>query len=290
MSVIDILEELGVEYRAFGEHHHVSSQDWISIDCFQCSPGWKHFRLGINSRFIYGNCWKCGRVNLVEALSAISGRPYREVIHLLGGLQRPIGHFEEGVRRGQYLPPKGLGELLERHKKYLKSRGFDIESLEKLWGIRGIGLNSRLAWRVFIPITLNNELVSWTTRSTDLESTYRYIGASVNEELISKKALLYGEEKVKQSIIICEGPADVWKIGPGAVATMGTAITPAQVLKMSKYPVRAVCLDSDAKQQADRLCNSLAVFPGVTHLVELDAKDPGSASDKEIKLLRKAFL
>jgi hypothetical protein len=38
------------------------------------------------------------------------------------------------------------------------------------------------------------------------------------------------------------------------------------------------------------LCDALAVFPGNTTNVQLSAKDPGSAGDKEIYELKRRFL
>jgi len=62
----------------------------------------------------------------------------------------------------------------------------------------------------------------------------------------------------------------------GAVAVMGLAVTRSQILKISKYPVRVIVLDSDfnAQKVAKKLCDSLKSFSGKTYNVQLDAKDP----------------
>jgi hypothetical protein len=70
------------------------------------------------------------------------------------------------------------------------------------------------------------------------------------------------------------------------------AYTRAQVAQLARYPVRAICLDStpEAQAVARRLANDLSVLRGETHVVELDAPDPGEAKPHEIKQLRAAFL
>ena len=86
-----------------------------------------------------------------------------------------------------------------------------------------------------------------------------------------------------------EGPFDVWKIGPGAVALMGVFYTQNQLLQIAKYPMRYICLDSEPAAQivANKLCNDLMAFPGQTKNIILDSgKDPGNASEKELDELK----
>jgi hypothetical protein len=55
-----------------------------------------------------------------------------------------------------------------------------------------------------------------------------------------------------------------------------------------KYPVRVVCFDNDpeAKRRARRLVEQITPFPGETYYVELDSKDPDSATERELTKLR----
>lgn len=178
------------------------------------------------------------------------------------------------------------------HKRYLKERGFDPEEIAGKWSVQGIALASRLCWRLFIPIHHQGNVVSWTTRSICPEANQRYIAAKAGEEAMPARSLLYGEDHARHGIIVVEGPLDAWRIGFGAVAALGVSYGREQVARMSKYPVRAICFDSDPKAQrrAAKLCETLRVFPGRTVRVELDAEDPGSASVKEIRKLRREFL
>jgi DNA primase len=163
-----------------------------------------------------------------------------------------------------------------------------------VWGVRGLGVAGRLSWRLFLPIHLNTEQVSWTTRSVgEVEPGKRYLTAGVKESRMNPKALLYGEDLARHAIVVVEGPLDAMRIGPGAVATLGLKVSRAQVLRMSKYPVRVVLFDSEpqAQRTARKLCRDLEVFPGATYRVEVESgKDPGECSQGEIDEIRKRFL
>lgn len=86
---------------------------------------------------------------------------------------------------------------------------------------------------------------------------------------------------------------DAVAIGPNAVATLGKSLTRDQIVKISKYPRRIICFDSEdeAQEQAKELAGYLSLYSGVTDTVCLDAPDPATAPRKEINsLLRYAEL
>lgn len=294
MNVVEVLQELGINFKRAGEHHHVSGQGWLGTDCPNCSPGSGKYKLGIREDTGHTSCWTCGHVDLLEALRELSGRPTSGIIELLSGLDRYRIKKQEKVG-GKLKLPDGLvwGELrmMPLHRGYLERRGFDVRKLIEFWKLGSIGLAARLAWRIFVPIHLGGKVVSWTTRSV-ADKGVRYVSAPADCEEVPAKHLLYGEDHVRHGVIVCEGPADVWKIGPGAVATMGIGWTREQLLRISRFPVRAICFDSEplAQERAKKLCLALEPFCGTTMRVELDAKDAGSAGGGEIRKLRKAFL
>lgn len=277
-QIDEILKEHGVDFRHAGESHHVSS-GWIGLDC--CFCGSKGYHLGINLTGGFATCWRCGphRLHDVFRELKIPSEASRDVLKRRETRERPQGRLEI---------PKGVGPLRKAHRDYLRSRGFDPAEIERLWGIRGIGLAAALSWRLFIPIHLRGEVVSWTTRSL-VDSGVRYVTAKPEQEAVSSRSVLYGEDHARHAIIVHEGPTDVWRTGPGAVCTFGLVYSTGQLLRASKYPTRIICLDSDdeAQKRARGLCEALAVYPGKTVNVVLDAKDAGSASNREIGKLRR---
>lgn len=292
MNIEEFLQEHNIEFRRHGEHHHVSS-GWINTDCPQCSPNSKHFRLGWNLRGGYFSCWSCGKLPTLSTLQALTNLPIKTIRETIGGLEK--SDFYENQRPpGKLELPASIGGLLPAHISYLFKRGFNIHELETLWKIRGIDwTNPKLAWRIFIPIKLDGETISWTTRSVDNKNPRRYITANAEQEKFPAKQILYGVDYCQHSIIICEGPLDVWKIGLGAVATMGTAYTKAQMLMASRFTNRFICFDNDkpGQEAAQKLCKDLMMFPGTTKNVILSSgKDPGEADKDEIQQLQELLI
>jgi len=292
MNLPDLLQSLGIPYKQAGEHEHVRG-DFVGIDCPWCSPDSGRFRLGISPKG-YATCWNCGYVRLGESLVQASNEPWHKIGELLRHLEKPQRPLSPGVSRNKrVITPPGLTPLRNPHRAYLKSRGFDSGRLERLWLLRGCGPVGRLAWRIFIPIQLDGEIVSWTSRSIGQSGHGpKYLSARVDEEAVPLKSLLYGVDYARHTIIVCEGPTDVWKIGPGAVAVFGLQYTRSQVIQIAEYPVRVICFDREreAQKKANILARSLEEWPGRTEVIELETgNDPGSASPDEIREIRTKY-
>ena len=296
MTFIELMDKLQIPYRIAGQHHH-ATPGWVNIECPYCSPDTGKFKLGYNINGKYLSCWSCGSKRLSTTLGKLNRTNISPQSDYLWKVCKELSNDKIVTtlkRSGRYKPPI-TDRLYEESSAgvYLQSRGFNVENISKFWGIREIRSHSNLYWRLFIPILLNGREVSWTSRAISDENPYRYISARPEEELINHKDLLYGQCHVRNTCIVCEGVTDVWKIGPGAVATFGTSFTRSQVLKLSKIPVRVIVYDNEplAQRQADKLCNLLSVFPGTTHKVVLESgNDPGNSDPNEIKELRNKFL
>lgn len=92
------------------------------------------------------------------------------------------------------------------------------------------------------------------------------------------------------SIVIVEGIADAWKLGPGAVSTFGIGFTTPQVLRIKRYQYRFILYDNDPKREgqvaAKKLANILMGFDGTTEIVNLkNVKDPGELDKMDAKQL-----
>jgi hypothetical protein len=100
--------------------------------------------------------------------------------------------------------------------------------------------------------------------------------------------LLFGNQYIRDTAIVVEGPLDAIRVGRGAVATFGLAVTQFQLAEIARIWKRVIVFDSSPQAQARAkvLAEQLAVFPGETVRIELDADDPGSASEQEIRKLR----
>lgn len=291
MDLQELLNDLEISYRTVGEHHH-ATHGWLQIDCIYCSPSSGKFRLGLNPQSGAANCWTCGTHSLREVLYELTGTNSR---HFLKDIHFDFSHLPPPSQKiGKLKLPEGLGPLLPIHLNYLQFRKFNSEVLTKLWGVRGFEIHHKYSWRLFIPLIYCGEIVSFLTRSL-VDREPRYLNADPEDEKYPLKNLLFGEDYVRNSIIICEGCFDVFRIGPGAVATMGIGYTKEQLAKMVNYPIRVICFDSEpeAQKRAKELAQELDLLSGggETINIELESgKDPAEASEEEIQEIRRTFL
>jgi DNA primase len=182
-----------------------------------------------------------------------------------------------------------------RHYDYLESRGFEPERLEREWGLLGTGAIGSYKWRIIIPIYFQGALVSYTSRDVTGRAELKYKACPQAEEVVKHKKTIYGLDRASAgTVIVVEGPPDVWRLGPGAVALYGTAFTPTQVGLLKEFERRFIFFDSgevEAANQAQKLADLLSVFPGVTEVLDLgEEMDPADLTYKEALAIRKEFL
>lgn len=290
MTFVELLDENGIPHLE-GEGHHHARPGWVQIDCPFCGRGTHKYHMGYHIAGGYLNCWRCGPKGLVEVLKSllhVSASEAKRLAAAVSSSRGPAEFTREERETGTLVLPKGVCPMSRAHRAYLRERGLSPKKIEQLWHVQGIGVASRLAWRLFIPIHLEGQVVSWTTRAISDTASLRYVSASAKEERVSHKRLLYGADYCSHCCVCVEGPFDVWRIGPGAVATLGTGFSTAQVAALARFSFRCVCFDSEpqAQERAAELVDLLRVLPGETFNVVLDAKDPGSASTREIGRLR----
>ena len=286
MKFTEILNKYNIPYIEEGSSH--CRPGWVQLDCPQCGQDTQRWHLGYSLSDKYLNCWKCGSKSLIQTIKILTGLSYDRCLKLLKGIKSETQRIE--IVKGKLSLPKYTNTLPHPHRHYLRGRGFDPDEIVRLWQVKGIEIASEYSWRLLIPVVYQGKIISWSTRTISKNpDIIRYIHAPKEREQIPLKTILYGNDYVRHAVIINEGFTDVWNVGPGAVATMGLGYTISQVFHMIRYPVRAVCFDRgvEAQKRAKKLCDDLSAFPGETFNVELKANDPGCASKKEIKQLRK---
>jgi hypothetical protein len=286
MNVIEALEELSVPFDSHGESSLVTD-GWVGVVCPWCGTGTDKKGLGIHLSSLACSCWKCGKHSAVDALAELTGRRWSEIKTLLGGARMAEPGREH---KGTLRVPQGIGPLLRAHRDYLTGRGFDPDELVGTWGIGGIGLAPTHAWSIFVPIEHENRTVSWTTRTLSGQGK-RWMTAPEECESVPAKSILYGERysQGRSSTVVVEGCTSAWAVGPGVTATLGLGFTTAQVKRIAAFPVRWILFDQEreAQRRARQLCKELSSFPGKTGVIESDAADPGEASERELRQIRK---
>jgi hypothetical protein len=283
-SIKDVLDELGVDYREHGDHPH-ATEGWVNVNCPLCSPT-GHFRLGFSLTSNGASCWSCGKQSAGEMLGLLIGKPAKVAWAMLLKGRQPAGGLTKKAR-GRLKLPTGCGPLLPAHRQYLTKRGFDPQELEEVWGLMGTGAASNRPWSLVFPVKEDFETVSFFTRKLHDKGT-RYLSAKQEDEAVSAKELLFAEDMAVNAVCVCEGAFDAIRIGPGAVATMGVAVSSSQVRRLTKYRRVVVCFDSDndAQRRAEVLCGRVATFGVEVVNVRVSGKDACVSSDSEIKEIR----
>lgn len=284
ISFIDFCDRERIPYRTSGNHTRAG---WVQIDCPFCGPATGKFHMGFNLIRPRFSCWRCGGHKSFETLKLLTNRLPDDIRGIWNAF--PKERIEEVDVRGRFVLPKGVKPMAKCHTEYLRSRRFNPKRIESLWNVGGFGIDGGMyKWRLFIPVISDGWHNSWTTRTiSDNPDITRYLSAPPEFERIGHKELLYGEDYAGETIIIVEGPTDVWRIGPGAVGTFGTRPTPAQIVRMGRYPKRYVCYDHRAERYSQALVEALSVYPGETHTITLDAEDPDSMGKKELSRVRR---
>ena len=292
-------------FQAYGIHfltegHKHTKEGWANTVCPFCSgnPG---FHLGVHIESGAWKCWRCGTHSTWKVLMALLGndrKAVRDVRERFKG--RPSARYEdERKRKNRYgnlqLPP-GTGELTERHRQYLRKRGYRVGELRELWDFQGIGPVGPFKHRILIPIKQDGRTVSYTTRDITGQSPTKYLSCKIEEEVVHHKELLYGMDLLPyRTGLIVEGPLDVAKLGPGALATFGIEFTPSQVVVAAAMLDKAFILydpERQAQSQAEKLGNQLSLFNVDVEILipGKDDPDPGDMPQDEARSLMASLL
>lgn len=291
MTVIELLHNYNVKFST--EHHH-NTPNWIQIQkCVFC--GESNYHLGIHRGGTGAHCWKCGKHNSIETLSRLTKIPKKEVWKLLkaNDINKELCVIAPKrkikLTRNKLILPAHT-KLKEHHKQYLINRNFDPDYLEKTYKLMSTGIIGAYRHRILIPAFINNNIVSFTTRDITGKAPKRYKTAHKSMELYPLKNLLYAENLIRgDNCIVVEGPADVWRLGNGAVATCGIEWTGFQLSALSKYKRVFILYDREPQQaveQANKLAYNLDVLGIDNEIIDIkDVKDPGELSNEDAAYL-----
>lgn len=271
-----------------GEHYRICCP-WCNDD---------RFRLYINHRW-FENRFMANCFNETACTKGEHGKGRLDQLHvwLFGTTEKillPVRHVKvsdsEAAAMMEFRPPQGcvaLSNLPEEHEAltYLRGRGYDPSQLEKFLGLGWItdqGLPA-LKNRIYIPIYQSGKLMGFQARIVK-EDPERAHQKYINPMGMRKSTLLYNLDNAinQEVLVVCEGPADVWSVGPSGVAIFGSDCSYNQLTTIGKHfngKTIAVALDADAHEKADQLVVKIQqVVPRslVTKIEMSGNEDPGS--------------
>jgi len=181
--------------------------------------------------------------------------------------------------------PPQMGELKHAHRNYLKRRKFNPDNLIDEWSLEATShLSGPWSWRIIIPFhDIDDNIIAYQGRTISKSRKPKYKMTDDEHLPVDPKSILYGINKVHtDSIIVVEGVADVWRLGPGAVATLGIDWKIEQANQIRKFKRRFIMFDPDpqAQKRAEELAKWLSYYAGETEIIEGLKKDPGDLSQK----------
>lgn len=280
------------------DHHHCSP-GWVQIHCPFCpSSQSKNFHLGVDLSSGGVSCWRCGGHSLKDLIQVLLNCSLSEVYPVLDRFKGKKAYVKKGPL---YIPPTeltlppGTGPVNKSHLRFLRKKGFkDPERLVEDWGLLGTGPLGPYKFRIIIPFFYQGEMTSYTSRDITNKASLRYKVCPLEQEIKHIKNSLYGMDKVLgDTVVVVEGPTDVWKLGAGAVGTSGIKWTMAQASLLTSHFRRAVILydnEPQAQKQAIKLAEHISWDIDVEVVCERGIKDPGSLSEKQGKILIEELL
>lgn len=330
MDWLQFFDDHGVDYVLRGPN--VKSGN-VNIACPFCGDDPSH-HMGVNLSNENWGCWRAsnhaGRKapNLVKAVLACSYLQAKMIVDqysradpenlddALAGLlafeSPPAAKFEAPAKPlnmpPAFKPIKAHGTTAKFYN-YLKNRGFkDVDKFCKTYNLRAAS-TGKWGSRIIIPIYINKELVSWTSRAIGkVKDAPRYLALSELDEDFKSKvnvfhALLNFDKLQKggKVLFVCEGPFDALKIdyygrkyGAQATCTFGTAMSVEQAYKISElvslFDQVVLLYDASAVESiflaSDKLMHTKVIIGSLPKGVD----DPGDLSAKQVKALIKKTL
>lgn len=251
MDFAAFCNDYGISTAPHGHRHR--RPGWINVACPFCT-GHTGYHLGYNARqgsnhFVCYRCHGHKAVEVIAELAHVSRAEAKDIIEQYGGNKAygPIYKKKKWVLGKNLNFPINTMEVDNRGLAYLTSRGYDAEKIVKQFGLMQTGPVGMYKHRLVIPIYFNDFAVSFTCRSIFPQVQTRYMTCPSSLELIPAKDILYNIDNARNrdTLVVVEGCTDVWRLGHGAVATFGTAVTQSQLAIMAKFKNIVLLQDSD---------------------------------------------
>lgn len=289
-DVISFFHEYDVSFTTSGKN--IGSM-WVGLDeCPFCGVRGHHF--GVNLQTKSFHCWGCGERGIAHKwVGQLLGLSYKEAIKVINKYLSDKIEFDIREVGNEVIIPSNLTEVKGSVKKYLRNRKFNPEYLIEKYHLKQtnptslISLNghrSKFGFRIFIPIYMNRELVSYTCRDWTGEQKERYKHPFLEACKIPASSTLYNMDTVKRRrCLILEGPTDVWRMGDECISIQGIEYTKEQIRYLSdmKLEKTVIMFDAGKEEQARKLANVLTHFVPTVQVASLPSGDPGELSDMD---------
>lgn len=279
MNIQEYLDDKNITY---SEGKNVS-QGWIGINCPFCPDGDPSNHLGIHLQIGIISCWRCGAKGGIRKLIT----KYGDSPNIISTKYQQSSIYQSPPKKQLSneckLPPESTEELLPPHKEYLKGRGFNPFFTFHRYSLRCCYLTGDWKHRLIIPVYMNNNLVTFTSRDITNQAKLKYKTNPNEKSILPIKDCIYNYDYIHKKAIIVEGPTDVWKIGEGSICLFGKTASQKQISLLTKKLNEVyIMFDSDANSEARTLALQLAAIIPHVETIELEKGDPCDVPEREI--------
>jgi DNA primase len=175
----------------------------------------------------------------------------------------------------------------------LIQRGLDPDEIIDTYRVKAGGIIGEWKYRLMIPVFQKGVLTTYQGRDITNTSDLRYKTLSIEKSVENPKHCLYNMDNATDDVVVvCEGVVDVWKIGSGAVATLGTSTTEEQVRKLAQYKKVFILFDPEdtAQRRAKKLGEKISALGSQVEVIHTGlGHDPGDMTGAEVMELRHAL-
>lgn len=294
-DLIRFFRENGIRFEEEGNN---ISPGWVGVyDCPYCGDRSTHLGFKIST----GNfsCFVCKAKGWVydylERALGLSRQQAKEMCRgYFTGAPSDSVRLDTPRPSALALPPGATKDFPDFFLDYMASRNYGPEIIQR-YDLYSGGYSGPFRYRLIIPVYQRERLVNYLGRDVtgNLESRYRNCKNAL--AVTHSKSCVYNLDQAGKKVIICEGPTDVWRMGSGAICTLGTTFTNDQIRLIKDAGVTHATVLFDPGPQSQALANALA---GSLDMMGLEAmvyrmegdKDPGELDDDTAFLIRKEIM
>jgi DNA primase len=290
------LEYLGIEYYTKGSN---VGKGWIGINCPFCSDGDTGNHLGIREENKVIKCFRCKtKGNIITLIKKLQGekqlsKTLKRFTNGNSHTNLPKHHTNTLFCSECVLPKKSTTKILVQHGNYLKNRKYSPKKLYEKYNLHSVNICPYWGHRIIIPIYNRKKLITFIGRDITGTAKIRYKACPKEKSVIDTKGLIYNLHTATDRLILVEGVTDVWRIGNGCGAIMGTEFDNRQILHIINSNIKEVFIlfDNDVvgKQAAKIWGAALSAFIS-TYIINLEIfniEDPDDLEINDVNNLRK---
>lgn len=287
------LSSRAIAYKTDGKN--VGSND-INICCPFCHE--HRYHLGVHKTNGKLNCWVCGfqgeprKPNMIQLIMVLEDVSYSKAKSIFDKFAYDDEQEEAVCNKVTevHLPDEAedftyTSFIRQRNYalNYLEGRGFGWEHIKR-YKLKFCP-NGKYAYRIIVPILVNDKLVSYIGRDYTEKNNTRYKNCPVKDSICTPKQVLYSLDEFEgKHLRLVEGVTDQWRLGDIATALMKNRLSREQraLVVSLKLDAVSIIFDVGALDHAYMAAEDLSSLIPKVKVVELGDGDVADHSRAEV--------